>query len=53
MQGIEDSLMGGLTETGYHKMLQKILGWLIDNNIVLKSKPFMKKIKEALNEENN
>jgi hypothetical protein len=50
MTEVEESLMTGLSELSYETMLREILDWLIDNNIILRSKPFMKKIKQSFTE---
>jgi len=51
MQQVEDVLFADATSETYETMIREILAWLNDNDIILRSKPFMKKVKEAL--ENN
>ena len=47
MQKIEDALFTDATASTYEDMILEVMTWLIDNDIILRSKPFMKKIRTS------
>jgi len=47
MQKIEDALFTDATSSTYEDMILEVMTWLIDNDIILRSKPFMKKIRTS------
>ena len=48
MQKIEDALFDNLSGLTYRSMVDEVSYWLDSNQLTLRSKPFMKKIRETL-----
>ncbi len=47
MNRIEQAMFGEI-DVNYEEMIKQILDWLYDNDIILRSKPFMKKVRAAI-----
>lgn len=48
MKQVENAIFAGEPNTDYESMIRNIMDWLDDNDIILRSKPFMKKVRAAI-----
>jgi hypothetical protein len=48
MNQVESAIFAGEPNTDYESMIRNIMDWLDDNDIILRSKPFMKKVRAAI-----